>query len=47
MNRIDLNVRLREATAIAQYDPKEAIKVLCDIIKELNDEIEKLRRGRK
>jgi len=47
MNRIDLNARLREAIAIAQHDPKEAIKSLCDIIRDLNDEIEELRRGRK
>ena len=47
MNRIDLNARLREVIAIAQYDSKEAIKVLCQIIRDLNDEIEELRRERK
>lgn len=47
MNRLDLNARLREVKAIAQYDPKEAIKSLCDIIRDLNDEIEELRRGKR
>ena len=40
MNRLDLNARLREVIAIAQYDSKEAIKVLCQIIRDLNDELE-------
>ena len=40
MNRIDLSARLKEVVAVAQYDVVEAIKLLCEIIKELNDEIE-------
>ena len=40
MNRLDLSARLREVVAVAHYDPVEAIKLLCEIIKELNDEIE-------
>ena len=47
MNRLDLNARLREVTAIAQYDPRTAIEILCEIIAELNDEIEELRRGKR
>jgi len=44
MNRLDLNARLREAIAIAQYDPRTAIEILCEIIAELNDELEEAKR---
>ena len=44
MNRIDLSIKLREVIAIAQYDTREAIKVLVDVIKELNDELEEVKR---
>jgi len=44
MNRIDLNARLRGVIAIAQSNEREAIKSLCDIIRDLNDEIEELKR---
>ena len=47
MNRIDPSIKLREVIAIAQSNEREAIKLLCDIIRDLNDEIEELRRGRK
>ena len=40
MNRLDLSARLREVVAVAQYDAVEAIKLLCEIIKNLNDELE-------
>jgi len=44
MNRLDLSARLREVVGVAHYDPAEAIKLLCEIIKELNDELEKVER---
>jgi len=44
MDRIELAARLREVIGIAQYDPVEAIRVLADIVKDLNDEIEEIRR---
>jgi len=46
MNRTDLAIRLREVIATAEYDPAEAIKLLCDILKDLNDEIGELERKR-
>ena len=45
MRRVELNARLREAIGAAQYDPRDAIEVLVDIIRELNDEIEEMKRG--
>ena len=44
MNRTDLAIRLREVIAVAQYDPTEAIKLLTDILKDLNDEIQEIKR---
>lgn len=44
MNRVELSSLLREARELAQYDPSEAIKLLCEIIKELNKELEEVRR---
>lgn len=46
MRRVELNARLREAIGAAQYDPRVAIEVLVDIIRELNDEIEEMKRGK-
>jgi len=44
MNRIELRARLREVKAISQYDPRTAIEILCEIIAELNDELEEAKR---
>ena len=44
MNRIDLLARLREIRITARYDESDAIRELCELIKELNDEIEELKR---
>lgn len=46
MRRVELNARLREAIGAAQYDPKAAIEVLIEVIRELNDEIEEMKRGK-
>jgi len=46
MNRIDLSARLREVISVAHYDTVEAIKLLSDIIKDLNDEIQELKNKR-
>ena len=46
MNRTDLAISLREVIAVAQYDPVEAIKLLSDVIKDLNDEIQELKNKR-
>ena len=40
MNRHNLDERLKEVVGVAHYDPAEAIKLLCEIIKELNAELE-------
>jgi len=46
MNRIDLSARLREVISVAHYDPTEAIKLLTEIIRDLNDEINELKNKR-
>ena len=40
MDRKELSARLREVIEVAQYDVVEAIRLLCEIIQELNDELE-------
>jgi len=40
MDRRELSARLREVIGVAQYDVVEAIRLLCEIIQELNDELE-------
>jgi len=44
MNRIDLAAIVRQVKATAQYNEREAINILCELIKELNSEIEELKR---
>ena len=46
MNRTDLAIRLREVLSVAHYDTVEALKLLSDIIKDLNDELEELKNKR-
>ena len=43
MNRIDLNARLREIEIEARHSEEEAIKMLCELIRDLNDELEELK----
>ena len=43
MDRIELAARLREVVGVAQTSPAEAIRLLCEIIKDLNDELEEKR----
>jgi len=44
MDRIELAARLREIIEIAQSDTVEAIRQLCEVLEDLNDEIEEIRR---
>ena len=44
MNRLELRARLREIKAISQYDTRTAIEILCEIVAELNDELEEVKR---
>ena len=46
MNRIDLLARLREIRITARYDESDAIRELCELIKDLNDELEELKNKR-
>ena len=44
MNRVELSAGLREVRGVAQYNSVEAIERLVELIKDLNDELEELKR---
>ena len=45
MDRIEFEARLREVRIEARHSKEEAIKMLTDLLRELFDELEELKRG--
>jgi hypothetical protein len=44
MDRIEFEARLREVRIEARYSKEEAIRMLTDLLRDLYDEIEELRK---
>ncbi|MBO8175218.1 MAG: hypothetical protein H0Z18_08165 [Thermococcus sp.] len=45
MDRIEFGARLREVRIKARHSKEEAIKMLTDLLRDLYDELEELKRG--